>query len=232
MANFFQITLITIIAALLPTPVQAQKTPTAAELFDHTDKITGTVALSSISTIKAYAHVTVGERSYDTTVNAAIVGGKIGDAQFTIIRDNIATTYSDTKGALEIKVGDTAPKALPASMKAFIQGHQFHRRVLFPRMEFASHTPLSTESEFAGTSSYRVQGKATDGSELSYHFDRNTQRMLGFQLTVMEENGPRPMNFVLKDWRTKAGQTLFWRLEISDKEDLYVYAFNKILLLP
>jgi len=212
---------------------RAQPVPSAGEIFAaHSKAIGFTGALASYGTIEAHAHVTVGDREYDTEVRAKLVSKGLGDAEFTIIRDGVRTVYSDKDGVLSATVGGGTPEVLPAGMAAFIQGHQFHQRVLFPALTLASTGSAVTRSVFAGMPAYQVAGKTAHGDDLGYFFDVSNNQMLGFQLTVHEEEGPRPMVFTIGDWSTKGGETLFWRLEIADKTDLYIYEFNKILLLP
>lgn len=207
-------------------------TPSADTLFEKAAILLGLNDQANIRRIEAHAHVTVGAREYDTIVWSVISPEGFGDASFTILEENGTREYRDQGGKLEAIRNNDEPQELPAAMGAFIHGHQFHRRVLFPSLELASYEPDAAESEFDGTASYKVAGKTADGSLLSYHFDRTTSQMLGFQLTVFEDGKPRPMDFVLKDWRRQDDVSLFWRLEISDMGDLYVYEFNKILLTP
>jgi hypothetical protein len=218
---------------ILPAwPAQAETTPTATELFDRSALYLGSVALEPPSSIEAHAHVTVGDRTYDTEVWAAVGGGKLGDARFSIIRDGMKTTYHDENGTLFRTVNDADVKALPPGMYAFVHGHQFHRRILFPALELTSYEKNAVRSSFAGQEAFKVAGRTAGESSLTYYFEPKTGRILGFQLIVQEETGPRAMDFVLSDWRKDGDSTLFWRLEISDKDDLYIYDFNKILLLP
>lgn len=215
-----------LIAASLGTPVYSQPHPTAEDLL----KMSSTVERPG--RIEAHAHVTVGEREYDTIVWSTLTEDGLGDASFKIINTEGVREYKDIGGARTLAVDQGDPQALPAGMGAFIHGHQFHRRYLFPEAELASFEPQTTAAEFAGRSSWRIDGSTPDGSLLSYHFDQETRRMLGFQLTVFESESPRPMDFVMKDWRDRDGLPLFWRLEISDKGDVFIYEFNQILLLP
>lgn len=240
MFSLQRLSIVLLIAFNTPlTSLSAQPSIKADALFDAAAKAIGFEdALISIGSIEAHAHVTVGERTYDTVVKSAFSAKEIGNTIFTIIRNGSPTTYSDTDGQLTATTGDGVPKPLPAAMRSFVHGHQFHRLILFPKLAQASFelgpADLVENSlpAFAGPCSRSVIGKMADGSDLTYYFDRSSNRMTGFQLTIYEEGVPRPMSFALKDWRTKGGQTLFWRLEISDKDDLYTYEFNKILLLP
>jgi len=210
-----------------------QPLPTADELYRaHTKAIGFQDALASYGTIVAHAHVTVGAREYDTEVRAKLSSTRLGDADFTIIRDGVRTLYADKGGVLTGTTGGGAPEALPPTMAAFIHGHQFHLRVLYPALTLVSVSGPVVETIFAGTSAFSVAGKTAHGDDLTYFFDVSNSQMLGFSLTVHEEEGPRPMDFVLGDWCKKDGEKLFWRIEIADKADLYIYEFNKILLLP
>jgi hypothetical protein len=215
----------------LQSAAEAQA-PTSDALFDRSAALLNTPAASSIGTIEAHAGVTVGDRTYDTIVKASISGDTLGDAMFQIIEAEGTRTYRDTGGKLTGQRGNGELQELPATMTPFIHGHQFHRRILFPKLELASYDTTASEGVFDGKAAYRVNGKTPDGSALSYYFDRTSGFILGFELTVEEETGPRPMTFTIRDWRERAGQSLFWKLEILDKADLYIYNFARILLLP
>ena len=117
-------------------------------------------------------------------------------------------------------------------MAAYVRGHQFHRRVMCPALELASYSEDVTETEFAGRRAFKVTGHTHIGAVLSYFFDERSKTVLGLQLTVEEPEGPHAMEFVLKDWRTVGGSELFYRVDIRDRDELYIYRFNKILLLP
>lgn len=212
---------------------KAQPVPTADEIFAAHSKAIGFAgAQASYGTIVAHAHVTVGDREYDTEVKSSVLPDGPGNAEFTIIRDGVSTLYADIGGLLTRTVGGGGAEPLPLGMRAFIHGHQFHRRVMFPALTLASISNPVTRAVFAGVPAYKVVGKTRDGDELSYYFDAAGKTMLGFQLIVTEDTGPNLLEFVLGDWSIKGGETLFWRLEITDKTDLYIYEFNKLLLLP
>jgi len=233
MAEIQRIYLAIFMVFLASATAGAQGLPTAEELFAaHTKRLGFEHALASYGTIEAHAHVTVGDREYDTEVKASVSPAGFGGAEFTIIRGGMPTLYSDKDGALTRTTQGSVPEALPESMRAFIHGHQFHLRVLFPALTFASVSGPVSEAIFANAPVYKVAGKTRQGDDLAYYFDATSTVMLGFQLIITEETGPRPMDFIPGGWSTKGGETLFWRLEIADKGDLYIYEYNKILLLP
>ena len=213
--------------------VQAQSMPSADELFNtHTKRLGFADALVLYSTVEAHAHVTVAEREYDTIVKASISHAGLGDAEFTIVRDGVATLYADHSGVLTRSVGPGVAEPLAEGMRGFVWGHQFHLRVLFPKLMLPSIDSPVSEAIFGDTPAYKVVGKTHEGDRLIYYFDTTSKILLGFSLVVTEESGPNLLEFTLGDWSTTGGETVFWRLEIVDKADLYIYEFNKILLLP
>lgn len=206
-------------------------TPSPEQLFAASTRLMGFEEdLPAIRSISAEAHVTVEATAYDTKVKSIVTAVGFGDTEFSIIRDGVSTRYSDEGGKLLRTVDGQNSFALPAGMAAFIHGHQFHRRTLFPSRELVT-TNSVTEAYFQGKAGYEVSG-ATAAGRLSYFFDKKTGFMLGYRLTLQEDAGPHVMEFTLKDWRISDGKSLFWQMEIDDRGTIFTYDFNKVLLLP
>ncbi|NVJ68760.1 MAG: hypothetical protein HWE08_00315 [Alphaproteobacteria bacterium] len=220
----------------LTSAAQAQpaEMPSPEQLFEEADTALGWNAKmkQEIGHIEASAHVSVEGRTYDTVVNSRINTPAGGDARFTMISKDGTVTYGDTDGAIWFKGEDGEKQPLPDAMAAFVHGHQFHRRALFPRQELATLHDEVSEDYFADERVFVVEGTTRSGAALKYYFSQFTKKLVGYHLVVMEEDGPHAMDFTLKDWRTSGGQSLFWRMDINDRGKLYVYRYNQILMLP
>lgn len=213
-------------------PVDA---PTPEQLFSAARAAMGNPA-EGVGSVEAHARVEVtdpeGDYSYRTTVKAAWSAEALGDATFTMIQDSDAVTYGETDGEIWFTGKDGAKRDLVAGMAKFVRGHQFHRRILAPELEFATLNPEVREGEFSGEPVFVVEGVTHAGAQLKYYYHQRTKMPVGMHLTVPEPNGPHPMDFTFRDWRTSAGQQLFWRIDINDRGKLFVYHFDRILLLP
>ncbi|WP_262691865.1 hypothetical protein [Kordiimonas aestuarii] len=207
--------------------------PTPEALFAAAAQAHGWDKLKpDLGTIEAHADVTVGDVAYETIVRGAVTEAGLGNATFTLIREGGTSVYSETNGDIHYTSPDGTVKQLAPVMAAYVRGHQFHRRVLYPTLELATYSPNVEEVEFEGRPAFKVSGQTHAGATLEYYFDERLKTMLGFHLTVQEPDGPHPMSFVLKDWRDVDGSDIFYQIEIVDRGDLYVYRFSKILLLP
>ncbi len=212
---------------------QPAELPTPDQLFDAADEHHGWDKLKAgITTVEAQANVRTGDSSYKTLVRGRATDTGLGDATFQMIREDGTATYGETDGAIWYEGKDGTRRDLAPNMIEYVRGHQFHRRTLFPRLELETMNNTVDEVEFNGIHAFRVSGTTHSGAALAYFFDERNSAMLGYHLTVQEPDGPRPMVFVLKDWRTSAGQSIFWQLEVNNRGALYTYTFNKILLLP
>lgn len=185
-----------------------------------------------VGRIEAHAHVSVEGRTYETLVNSRVSNPAVGDARFTMVSEDGTVAYGDTDGTIWFEGEDGERRTLSPAMAAFVHGHQFHRRALFPANELKTVYPEVTTQEFADELAFTVSGMTPAGARLTYFFSQRSKRVIGFHLVVDEEAGPHPMDFVLKDWRTSAGETLFWRVDINDRGKVYVYRFDRILMLP
>ncbi|WP_417464455.1 hypothetical protein [Kordiimonas sp.] len=210
--------------AELPTPDQLFM---AAEEHHGWDKLK-----AGITTVEAQASVRTGERTYKTLVRGRATDEGLSDATFEMTEDDGTVTYGEADGAIWYEGKDGNRRDLAPVMAAYVRGHQFHRRALFPRQELKVIDDTVEEVEFNGIRAFKVSGTTHSGASLAYFFDERDSAMLGYHLTVQEPDGPHPMDFILKDWRTSADQSIFWRIDINDRGTLYVYTFNKILLLP
>lgn len=208
----------------LPTPEQLFR---AAEEHHGWDRLK-----AGITTVEAKADVKTGNRTYKTRVHGRATEAGLGDATFEMMREDGTVTYGETDGTIWYEDQAGNRRHLAANMMEFVRGHQFHRRALFPRLELETMNNAVVETEFNGVRAFRINGTTQSGAALAYFFDERDSAMLGYHLTVQEPDGPRPMEFILKDWRTSAGQSVFWQLEVRDRGTLYTYSFSKILLLP
>ncbi|MFC4349023.1 hypothetical protein ACFO5Q_14305 [Kordiimonas lipolytica] len=227
--------LICFFLVLAPTRTWAQPVdlPTPEMLFEQAAKAIGwNSEAKDVGRIEASANVTVEGRTYDTVVTSGISTPAGGDARFTMISEDGTVTYGDTDGTIWFEGEDGERRTLTPAMAAFVHGHQFHRRALFPASELQTIDREVTIEEFADELAFTVSGTTPAGARLKYFFSQRSKRMIGFHLVVEEEAGPHPMDFILKDWRTSGGETLFWRIDINDRGKIYVYRFNRILLLP
>lgn len=229
----FFLTCFFLVLTTVPAVAQPADLPTPEELFEEAAQAIGwTSDAKDVGRIEASARVTVEGRTYDTIVNSRVSTPAGGDARFTMIGEDGTVTYGDTDGTIWFEGDGVERRTLSPAMAAFVHGHQFHRRALFPASEFQTIDPDVTIEEFADELAFTVRGTTPAGAQLTYYFSQRSKRMIGFHLVVEEESGPHPMDFVLKDWRTSAGETLFWRIDINDRGKIYVYRFDRILMLP
>ncbi|WP_286830397.1 MULTISPECIES: hypothetical protein [Kordiimonas] len=227
--------LICFFLAMIPAHAWAQPAdlPTPEALFQEAAQAIGWKGdTKDVGRIEAHARVSVEGRTYDTVVNSRISTPVGGDARFTMVGEDGTVTYGDTDGTIWFESEGSERRTLSPAMAAFVHGHQFHRRALFPAAEFKTIDPEVTLEEFADELAFTVSGTTPAGARLRYFFSQRSKRMIGFHLVVDEETGPHPMDFTLKDWRTSAGESLFWRVDINDRGKIYVYRFDRILMLP
>jgi hypothetical protein len=222
-----------------PTGAYAQPVdlPTPSDLFAEARMAIGLPENhADIGKIEAHAAVAVtdpaGDRRYDTIVVGAVKPNALGDARFTMITAKGSVTYGETDGAIWYEGTDGARRDLPPVMAMFVRGHQFHRRVLFPELELAEVEPEVKEDDFEGEPVFKVYGTTHAGAKLVYYFDQRRKHVVGMHLTVQEPEGPHAMEFTLRDWRSTAGQSLFRRMDVSDRGKLYVYRYGRILISP
>ncbi|WP_417449311.1 hypothetical protein [Kordiimonas sp.] len=211
--------------------------PTAEALFAAADRAHGWSALKAdLGTIEAHATVTVkdptGNTAYKTVVRGKTSGNGPGDASFALIRPDGTTVYSETDGVIHRTAPDGTVQQLAPEMAAYVRGHQFHRRTLYPALELATINPEVEEVDFEGRRAFKVTGETQTGATLTYFYDERQKTILGLHLTVQEPDGPHPMSFVLRDWRDVDGSDIFYQIDIQDRSALYIYRFSKILLLP
>jgi len=207
--------------------------PTPEALFEAAGAVIGwQTGPAGVGRIEAHAHVTVDDISYQTMANAHLVDGYLGNSEFTMIRQDGTTVYSETSGLIRRQTDGGPLVDMPATFASFVRGHHFHYRALFPRFELASVSRDVSDAEFAGERAFKVSGRTRADNLLDYYFDQREKRMLGYRLTIEEPEGPHVIDFMLKDWRTSGGQQLFRRLEIDDRGRLFTYRFSKILVLP
>lgn len=222
-----------VLAATSRAAAQPVDLPTPEALFQEAAEAMGwTSETKDVGRIEAHAHVSVESRTYETLVNSRVSRPTTGDARFTMVSEDGTVTYGDTDGTIWFEGEDGERRTLSPAMAAFVHGHQFHRRALFPANELETIDPEVTVQEFADELAFTVSGTTPAGARLTYYFSQRSKRMIGFHLVVQEEAGPHPMHFLLKDWRTSAGETLFWRIDINDRGKIYVYRFDRILMLP
>lgn len=229
------ITLLLVVAPL--ATAQPADLPTPEDLFNEARYAIGLPqGDSGIGRIEAHADVDVkdpeGDRRYSTRVVGLVGSGALGDASFTMIRDNGTVTYGETDGAIWYEGADGTRRDLVPAMAMYVRGHQFHRRALFPELEFATIDPVVTESEFEGEPVFKVAGTTHAGARLVYYYEQRGKKLIGMHLTVNEPDGPHPMEFTLRDWRTTAGQSLFRRIDVADRGKLFIYRYDRILISP
>lgn len=220
-----------------PASAQPVDLPTPEALFEaHARAIGVETVVTTGGIIEAYAHVTVTgpeePYEYDTEVKGTVTPEGLGDASFTMIRDGQSVTYGETDGQIWFEASDGARRDLSPVMAAFVRGHQFHRRVMYPALEFGSLDREVTSSEFGDRPVFKVHGTTPTGAQLIYYFDQREKHMIGFHLTVEQNGQPRPMEFTLRDWRTAGDQSLFRRIDVADADKIYSYRYTRILLLP
>ena len=227
--------LISIIGISGPSQVFAQPAdlPYATELLRESALALGWQALpGQIGSIEAHAHVTVGDRAYDTIVKGAVTDSGFGDTTFILAREDGTVTYGETAGTIWYEGKTGTRRELMPEMASYVRGHQFHRRALFPQLELAKIDAQVKEADFDGHRAFKISGTTAAGAALAYFFDQRSKILLGFHLEVQEPDGGHPMDFFLRDWRKSGDQSLFWRVEVLDRGELYTYRFSKILLLP
>jgi|GEM_PF-1617600 len=221
------------LSATVRASAQPVDLPTPEALFQEAAEAMGWAnEAKDVGRIEAHAHVSVEGRTYETEVNSQVSSPAVGDARFTMVSEDGTVTYGDTDGTIWFEGQDGERRTLSPAMAAFVHGHQFHRRALFPAGELITIDPEVTVEEFADELAFAVSGTTPSGARMTYYFSQRSKRMIGFHLVVQEEAGPHPMDFILKDWRTSAGETLFWRVDINDRGKIYVYRYDRILMLP
>lgn len=237
MRIFFLSVFVLIMQGAPSLSAQPADLPTPEDLFSESRYAVGLPAGDSgIGRIEAHASVKVtspdGHQYYDTVVIGALTEEKLGDASFAIIRENGTEIYGETDGVIWHQDTEGNRETLAPAMAMYVRGHQFHRRALFPELELAQIDPVVTESEFEGEPIFKVAGTTHAGARLAYYYEQRGKKLIGMHLTVDEADGPHPIEFALRDWRTTAGQSLFRRIDIRDRGKLYVYRFNQLLISP
>lgn len=226
-----------VLLILSPATILAQPAdmPTPQQLFDAARAAMGDPA-EGVGSIEAHARVDVtdpgGNYSYRTAVKGNWSTEALGDASFTMIKDGDEVTYGETDGNIWFEGKDGSRRDLVAGMAKFVRGHQFHRRVLAPELEFMTINPQVLEDEFSQQPVFVVEGTTHAGAQLRYYYHRRTKMPVGMHLVVPTDTGPHAMDFTMKDWRSSAGKQLFWRIDIADRGKLFAYHFDRILLLP
>ncbi|NVJ97043.1 MAG: hypothetical protein HWE25_02760 [Alphaproteobacteria bacterium] len=219
--------------AMLPLAIHAQPMdqPTPQQLFDAAREALGNPE-KGVGLVEATAQVTVDDRAYKALVSGRFNSDELGDATFTMITPEGTVTYGETDGTIWFESDKTERKDLSPAMAMFVRGHQFHRRLLTPELEFKAINPDVHEDTFAGEKVFVVEGTTHAGARLKYFYHVRTKMPVGMHLTVQDNSGDHPMDFTFKEWRTSADQTLFWRIDINDRGKIFVYKYDRILLLP
>lgn len=215
---------------------QPMDQPTPQQLFEAAREAMGKPS-EGVGSVEATARVTVrdpegDDYGYQTIVRGIITADSLGDASFTMIEGEDKVTYGETDGAIWFEGADGNRRDLVPGMAKFVRGHQFHRRILAPELEYKTISADVQEQEFAGARVFVVSGTTHADALLKYYYDIRSKLPVGMHLTVQTDQGPQPMDMVLKDWRTSAGQSLFWGIDILDRGKTYEYRFDRILLLP
>ncbi len=237
MRMFFLSVLVLTMQGVPSLSAQPADLPTPEDLFSEARHAVGLPAGDSeIGRIEAHSSVKVtspeGHQYYDSVVIGALTEKKLGDASFAIIRENGTEIYGETAGVIWHQDTEGNRKTLAPAMAMYVRGHQFHRRALFPELELAQIDPVVTEGEFGGEPIFQVSGTTHAGARLAYYYEQRGKKLIGMHLTMNGPDGPQPMEFALRDWRTTAGQSLFRRIDIRGQGKLYVHRFNRVLLTP